>query len=296
MEYSLSEQRYAKISNNPFHGTVRLQVLGIKWKGGEVSTTIQKLKRMAGGIERTYKKNSRGLLKVKTRTAIVSVPYNKNYRNLKKAEQFAMNKHSGFKYYAIVNGAVKRMSSAANGVAHLRGTLLNTANHEVGHLFGLGHSGKYEDNGKFNEYGDRSSFMGNMGSSFITAPQYHYLGWLKREEVARHSEPFGKYTLRSVTDFGRTGELASVMIPMEGRRSAFVSVIDWLSKKDKKLGKKSKKCIVLHLQANGSSRKVAMFGNKYEDKKYTGVVIEKVSELNGLITLTIGSLIGARSR
>lgn len=285
----MDELQYVNVSKKALKGTVTLQVLGIRWSNGEVSVSSSRLRSMMYGVVSTYAKTSRGLLRIKAKAAIVKVPYAKKLGNLGKAERYAMNRFPGKNYYAIVNGGLKKFSNANGKVAHLRGTLITTACHEVGHLFGLGHAGKYGTGPKYglNSYGDHQSFMGNMSSSALSAPQYYHLGWLDHEEVVRHKPEYGKktYTLRAITDYNKKG-LAAVMIPQEGR-NAFVSITDWLSKKNRKQGRESKRCITLHLAKHGSSQKIKMFGTAFHDTRFTGLNIEKVKEENGLVTITI---------
>ena len=277
-----SDYKYAK-RQKPVQGSKKLCVIGLKWKNTRKSAKISDCKSVGKEIETFYKKNSKGLLNFQVSTHVVSVPYTASNKNLNKAENFSKNKYKGFEYYAILsnlNAIIgKENSNAGKDTAHLRGNSARTACHEMGHLLGLGHAGAYK-NGKLDHYGDSYSVMSSMPSGFLTAPQYYKLGWFGNKGVAMY-EPGKIYKLKKLTNFDGKDGLSGVMIPTPGKRDAWVSVVKPKGKKGGDLA------ICLHLSSGGSSQKVKMFGNKFTDSRFTGLTVEKLSQKDGIVELTI---------
>lgn len=226
-----------------------------------------------------FKRNSRGLLTIKDKAFQVNVPFTYVRKNVNSAIAYVKKQKPDFDLYAMIVGTIQSVSHAGGKVAVLRGALYRDAQHEVGHLLGLGHAGAYKmEKGKLvlDAYGDGESVMSRMPSSYLTAPQYYHLGWLRKEEVAMH-EPGQTYVLRRISDFGGEG-LAAVAIPnaqfwgkdapdaklgAKGTRDAYISY-----------SSKFENCVVLHLSQGGGSQRVKLFSDEYFDKDFTGLHIK----------------------
>ena len=77
-------------------------------------------------------------------------------------------------------------SNAGGKNAYVNDDLIRTYAHEVGHLLGLAHGNRIEGKtGKFEEYGDASTFMGSMPAKNYSIPQLHWLGWTNANEIVR---------------------------------------------------------------------------------------------------------------
>jgi len=165
----------------PVKGVKTLAVLSIKWADQKRYASSGACRNMANQVRKFYLKNSRGMLQFKiVKTAVVRVPYKSARKNINKAEVYCRRRVKA-DIYCIINNGVRGYSNAGGNTAHLRGALARTGNHEVGHLLGLGHSGRYyrvKNKWKFENYGDRQSVMGKYASSLLTAPQYYHQGWL----------------------------------------------------------------------------------------------------------------------
>lgn len=260
----------------PMQGTRTLTCLGLKYQDTEAHTDAAKCKAMANRTADFYRRNSRGLLQLKGSGFQVNVPYDGKASNFYPAEKFAIDKHKGFDLYQVVG--ILGTSHSGNHVAHLRGTLQRDADHEVGHLLGLGHAGAYKEvNGKLalEAYRDGGSVMGKFPSDALTAPQYYFLGWLPEKEAALY-EPGKTYQLKKIVNFGGSG-LAVVIVRKEGR-DAFIS---WPNKCE------NDPCLALHLGEKGGSQRVKMFGKEYYDTEFTGLHIKMVSSDGATVKVTI---------
>lgn len=259
----------------PVQGTKILTCIGIKYKDVERYTTAQQCRNLAGGVKEFYERNSRGMLKFKIRAFMVEVPFEGNLANVYRAEEYAIKQYPGSDIYAVV-GMFYTSSHAGRGVAHLRGTLIRDGAHEVGHLLGLGHAGAYGfDNGKWvlEPYGDGQSVMGKFPSGFLTAPQYYYLGWLPKEEVAVY-EPGKIYELKRINNYAGQG-LSTVIVPGKNR-NAFIS-----------FPPECQSCAVIHLATDGGSQKVKQFGKEYFDEQFTGLHVKVLGFVDNKVKISI---------
>jgi hypothetical protein len=273
-------------------GEPTLCVIGLRWTSKNPAKNrryrkrcenLSGVRKMGRIIENFYEKNSRGKLKFKVSAFVENVPFNANNGNLKKAEKFAMNRHTRFDYYAIMSSlnvlAGKKPSNAGRMdgkmVAHLRGNNMRTGCHEMGHLLGLKHAGAYV-RGKLDPYGDGFSVMSGIPSGLLNASQYYNLGWLPEKEVAIF-EPGTIYELKRVSEMNKDTGLTAVLVKNDKGRDA------WISRPAKCLGKKGKgkgKCLVLHLATDGGAgtQRVNVFGKSFYDKRFTKLKIENLGQ------------------
>jgi hypothetical protein len=280
--------KYAK-RQKPVQGSKKLCVIGLKWNNTNKSASSGECKSVGNVIKNFYLKNSNKLLNFQVSSHVVSVPYAGNKGNLNKAENYAKSKYKGFDYYAILSSlnAIQGSgnSNAGGNTAHLRGNSSRTASHEIGHLLGLGHSGAYKNGGKLDYYGDGYSVMSSIPSGALTVPQYYKLGWFGPKDVAIYEEdkPEKTYTLRKVNNFDKNDGLAGVKVITGDTRDAWVSIIKPNNSKPDVLA------MVLHLSSGGSSQRIKMFGNEYTDDRFTGLTIKKISQKDGLVTISISN-------
>jgi hypothetical protein len=270
-EYKYATRRKAVL------GVKKLKCIGLKWKNQKRHASNGQCKTLANQVRKFYLRNSRGLLDFRPSSNVYVTNMNAAKKNINKAEQAAKRKYPS-DIYMIVN-SIKDGSNAGKGTAHLKGTLVRTGNHEVGHLLGLGHAGSYRK-GKLDHYADGTSVMGRFPSEHLTAPQYYHQGWYFEKEVALY-EPGKVYLLTKATSL-KNQDLKAVLITTsylrgDGSRPAFVSYPPGCRKT----------CIALHLSNGGGSQKIKTFANQYHDKKYTGLKITKVKDIDGKISVKI---------
>ncbi len=283
----------------PLQGTPLLNCIGIKYQDMDRYTSASECSSIARQVSSFYRINSRGLLNMQTKGYMERVPFNGNRKNLNNAEAFSMRQHPGADYYAIVG--IFTVNHAGGKVAHLSGGLIRTAQHEVGHLLGLGHTGAYsfDKNGKssLDQYGDGQSVMGKYPSSTLTAPQYYAMGWLRQDEAAIWEE--GKsYDLRRINDWNGDG-LATVIVPASkfNRPSSNGDELDEPGDTTDPAGKTRdayvsfppgcNACMVLHLANGASSQRVKIFGKEYYDTNFTGLHYKLEDAASGKIRITI---------
>lgn len=242
-----------------------------------------------------FKRNSRGLLTFRTKSAALALKQNSNHKNYRAAVDTIKGKWKSD--YWMVPGKPGNVSNAGGKTAHLVGTLYRTGDHEVGHLLGLGHSGRYiKEKGKWHldSYGDGSSVMGRFPSAFLTAPQYYSLGWLPENEAAMW-EPGKTYTIKRTSNFTPDSGLVTVIVlpkfffgkdgsvPSDpNQRKAFVA---W----PPKCFGKTNQCLALYLAVGqgGGTQKIATFGKEYYDTRFTGLHIKALESSTSQIKVSI---------
>lgn len=298
----------------PVQGNRQLTCVGVKYEaepGSAVSAS--KCKSVANQTKIFYERASRGLLKFDTKGGQVSVPGKKNSANYKKAVDKAKAQYPGADFWQVIGNP--GTSHAGGKVAYLKGTLYRDAQHETGHLLGLGHAGRYVKDGSkwvLEAYGDGQSVMGRFPSSTLTAPQYYSRGWLLEKEAAMYV-PGQVYEIKKVDNFSKTmlalvivdpkyfkpdaaaqpveelaaeldfdADLVPVAAESDNQRKAYVSYPpNGTCEKDP--------CLSIHLAiANGGgTQKVATFGQEYTDERFTGMHVKVLSKTSDSVKFTI---------
>lgn len=279
--------------NKPQLGNRTLLCASIDWADDHSHNSSAKAKSMCNQIREFYTRNSRGLLDIKVQGIVFKTTLNNNKTNFDKVKSSVKGRYPNFDMYALVVGTKLGASHAGQGTAFLRGYLYRDAQHEVGHLLGLGHAGRYEwEKGKpvLYAYKDGESVMGRFPSSTLTGPQYRWEGWLPQNEIAVYNPTMiGKeYEVKRITDT-KTAKLSLVGVPVEYFFGANPSQPTPMPHRDAYLSFSDKcdACLSLHLSMGGGSQKVQMFGNEYYDSDFSGlhIKITKADKLSIKFTL-----------
>lgn len=257
--------------------------------------TAARCKKGADGVANFYLTNSRGLLKIK------ALGYHMNYNggaaaSFSKAELVA-KKNFKASHYVIPSIFRNGGNHASNNIAHVVQMTGWVWNHEVGHLLGLQHTGRFVYSAKgvptYNSYGDQDSVMGGggVGSKYLTAPQYYMKGWLPQKEAALYVSGT-VYELKQITNFDGKG-LSVVVIPnslfsksvsnpgMVNGRAAYVAY-----PKTCGIGQ----CIAIYLAGSGASARVGSSNVEFFDTHFTGIHIRVVNVTKTTVNVTIDFL------
>lgn len=273
--------------NKPQLGNRALICAAIDWADDHSHADPGKIRSLCNQVRSFYQRNSRGLMDIKVQSLVFKTALNNNKANFDKVKAAVKAAHPNADMYALVVGLKLGASHAGQGTAFLRGFLYRDAQHEVGHLLGLGHAGRYEwEKGKpvLYAYKDGESVMGRFPSSTLTGPQYRWDGWLPPSEVAVYNPTLvGKeFEVKRITDT-KTQKLSLVGVPTEYWFGANPSQPAPVPHRDAYLSFSDKcdACLSLHLSLGGGSQKVQMIGREYYDTDFTGMHV-KVSKADKL--------------
>lgn len=280
--------KYAPVIT-PVKGTYNLFCLALKWLDNP-GPSLSSVTNDGHNAASVYKRLSNGYITFNVIPKEVSVNFTHSAKNVAAAEAYAKKvatvNNNYPNIYVIFNHGARSVSTGGGDTAHLIGTLYRDVLHEVGHCrpFNLGHSGKFDANGKYLQYDDGTSFMGRFSSADLTAPQLYYLGWLPQNKVAEYDigTPATEYNIENL-DAPNTGDnLKAVLIPNPSAKNLFLS----MPKVNNQF------MFALHLanhtnskkQSGGGSERVQVFANTAE---YDNLLFEKVSVGSGYTTVRI---------
>lgn len=277
------------IPRPPMHkniGTRKLLCIGVKYSTGQIAAAKPGCSNLAGILTDFWGRNSRGALKI---VGSGSDPFDSGlpgqskdgltYKQARASYNKAVNmikgKIGGYNYYVIPG--IYTGPHAGGKVAHVKSTQAMTAEHETGHLIGLGHAGAYSYKGgkpELNAYGDTDSIMGRIISKYITAPQYYWLGWLKEAEIADYDPAVPYYDLGKIGDWN--GLQTVIVRPKDkGGKWAFVSATRCGGNKN------DPACATLHLATGGGSQKVFEVKEEGFDTYFTDLHVKVLKALGG---------------
>lgn len=269
-----------------FEKNIALACIAIIWPTGRSASTA-KVASMGRGVATVYKSLSHGDLIFNTSAKGVRVTYNRAKKNVSKAENQAIadvSKSKNFDMFALVNGGVTKGSNAGKKYAHLNGTLLRTGLHEIGHLLGLGHAGAYI-NGKLDDYGDGTSFMGKYATDKLNAPQLYFFGWVAANKTAQYNigSPTTTYNVEySYVDKPSDSNVSGVLIPRKNGRSLFFSIAP--------IGGKMLGCVHYILNNGAGTQRAKAFNTKTEVEELT---FERVENNGSFAKFSIGTKLTA---
>lgn len=287
--------------------------IGVSFKN-KAGVSASKCSSMGRQTAEFYRKNSRGLLNLKSKGYSLKMDCNHSGACYNQAVNKARAQHPGQDIWMITGHP--NFSHAGSKTAYLMGSLYRDSQHEVGHLLGLGHAGAYID-GKLEAYKDGGSVMGKFPSAFLTAPQYYSKGWLFEKEAAMYQpDQENIFELKPSFDFASKEDLKLIIVKNEyfkpNAASAAMDVvpedddvdaeeaspkasdkkapqprnayISWPSKCEGKEG-----CLALHLAiANGGgTQRIKIFGNEFYDERFTGLHIKRLGFENGKIKVQV---------
>lgn len=282
--------KYAPVIT-PVKGTYNLYCIALKWldNPGPSLGSVTNDGHLAAEV---YHRLSGGYINFNVIAKVVSVNYTHVAKNLGAAESQAKKiatanqKNTYPNIYVMFNHGAKAVSEGGGDTAHLIGTLGRDVLHEIGHCrpFKLGHSGKFDSNGKYLQYDDGTSFMGRFSSTSLTAPQLYYLGWLPQNKVAEYDigTPATEYNIEQLNSGGTSDSLQAVYIPRDTGKPLFLSM--------PKVNNQFMFALHLanHQNSNpsngGGSERVQVFANTAE---YDNLMFEKVSASPGYTTIRI---------
>lgn len=262
-------------------GTKTLACVAIQYSNDlNKFVTKDRCLKAAKKVAEFYGKNSNGKLKLTAKA------FEMNYKGdaWKSWEQAGLEAKKQFKanYYIIPNIFKKGGNRANRGIAWMSQFTGWVIDHEVGHLLGTQHAGRYayDKTGKptLMNYGDDQSPMGNNGYPYLAPPAYYTLGWAGPKGVAMHKQGTATFELTRISAKKADGPLFGVIVraenffgqdlpPMKGKhRDAFISFPN-------ECPKGQKVCAALHLFQGGGTQLVKRT-DEIEDKIFTGLKIK----------------------
>lgn len=266
-----------------------LLCIGVKYSTGEIAAAKPGCDNLAGILKEYWERNSRGLLQINPKGAEPfesGLPGAKGPGGWKQAQKsytaaVEMIKKTNPKVDYFVVPGIYTGPHAGGKVAHVKSTQAMTAEHETGHLLGLGHAGAFDAKGVLAPYGDTDSTMGRIISKYVTAPQYYYLGWLKDAEIADYDPKVASYDLGKIAEWNGVQTVIVPPTAFKGDKYVFVSSSRCVNQKG------APGCISVHFATGGGSQKIMEVADEGYDDKFTGIHVKKLANLKGKIRVSI---------
>ena len=261
------QEKIAKLPRKkPVLGLKKLACVGISYTQPiNDFVTAARCKDGAKNVAEFYQSMSRG--KVKFDVAGYHMDYPGDaWKTFEAAAQLAKKKFKA-DYYIVPSIFRKGGNHASGGICWVIQMTGWVWKHELGHLLGLGHTGKYvydkQGKPKLEPYNDKDSVMGNSGFAGLTAPQFYTKDWLRADEVQLAPALGGTFELRKIMNLKGKG-LATVVVVGRNARPLFLSFPP----------KCKGACVALHLSSGGGSQRIAITQDEFYDDDFTGAHVK----------------------
>lgn len=254
-------------------GKFKVLFVSIKWN--DRSFELQELKKIASQVEIIYKKVSRGQFQIIPSFVIYTSNLEPDKKNLEIVEDEIKKKFKS-EYYVIINHLGTSFTDHASGkIAHVKSGLVRTICHELGHLLGLNHAGKFNEDGTYDQYGDHLSFMGRYANNELTSPSMYKMGWIPKLEIVNFATN-GNYRIKNLFN-KKLNYYSIVIIHISDERYVFVSFQD--------------NSICLHISRNGGSQKIKQIGtNEFKDTEFTKKSYQQIEKNAEYVIVRISNL------
>lgn len=253
-------------------GVFNILCVSIKWNEIQRYFTVEEIVDMMNHVSKIYSKCSRNLFHINFETILTELPK----QNIKDVQETIKKKFPDFDYYVIVNPTGSDHSG--NRIANLKGVLVRTCCHEIGHLLGLRDAGKYDfETNSFDQYGDNLTFMGRYASNELTAPALYKLGWIPKSEVVLFRIN-GKYRLKNVMN--KELHYYSCVIVQKDDKENNETKDFYISYQDSS--------VCLHIGKNGLSQKIKQIGSEpYKDSQFTDLYIDVMEKYDDWVIVSL---------
>lgn len=276
-------------------GVKTLTCVGITYNSGTNSyMTAERCLKTAQATAKFYNENSNGRLKLIPKGEHMIYPGDP-WKTFEEAA-FVAKKKFPSDYYIIPSLFRKGGNHASQQICWIIQLTQWVVNHELGHLLGMGHSGKYVYNRagtpSLEAYGDEQSPMGNNGYKFLVGPEYYALGWLGPRGAALFQKPGDTFEITNIKAKKVDGPLFGFVVPAEKffgknlapikgkHRDAFISF-------PAECPGKAPACVALHYFGGGGTQRIKMAVSELYDGIFTGIHLKVLSSGNGKIKVSI---------